>query len=92
MKKHLLTALASTALMTALMGALVAPAAAQKVAIVNGKAVPKTRLDALAQQIARTGRPVTPEMQGQLRDEVIAREVFIQEVGHRVVMVHLCLT
>ena len=52
---------------------------AQNVAIVNGKAVPKTRLDALATQIERAGRPVTPEMQGQLRDEVIAREIFMQE-------------
>ncbi len=52
---------------------------AQNLAIVNGKAVPKTRLDALAQQVAKSGRPVTPEMQGQLREEVIAREVFMQE-------------
>ncbi|CAN5495958.1 peptidylprolyl isomerase [soil metagenome] len=52
---------------------------AQNVAIVNGKAVPKTRLDTLAQQVAKTGRPVTPEMEGQMREEVIAREVFMQE-------------
>ena len=52
---------------------------AQNLAIVNGKAVPKSRLDSLAQQVAKSGRPVTPEMQAQLRDEVIAREVFIQE-------------
>jgi peptidyl-prolyl cis-trans isomerase C len=52
---------------------------AQNLAIVNGKAVPKARLDALSQQVARTGRPVTPEMEGQLREEVIAREVFMQE-------------
>jgi peptidyl-prolyl cis-trans isomerase C len=54
-------------------------ALAQNVAIVNGKAVPKTRLDALATQIERAGRPVTPDMPGQLRDEVIAREIFMQE-------------
>ena len=52
---------------------------AQNIAVVNGKAVPKARLDALAQQVARSGRPVTPEMDGQLREEVIAREVFMQE-------------
>nr|CBA26299.1 Probable parvulin-type peptidyl-prolyl cis-trans isomerase [Curvibacter putative symbiont of Hydra magnipapillata] len=56
---------------------------AQNVAIVNGKAVPKTRIDALAQQVARSGRPVTPEMQGQLREEVIAREIFVQEAQAR---------
>ena len=75
MKKQFLSALA----VAALSGLLAVPAAAQNIAIVNGKAVPKTRVDALAQQLERAGRPVTPEMQGQLRDEVIAREIFVQE-------------
>ena len=74
MKKQLLLVAAA-----ALMAVTAQSAFAQNVAIVNGKAVPKTRLDALAQQVAKAGRPVTPEMQGQLRDEVIAREVFMQE-------------
>lgn len=52
---------------------------AQNLAVVNGKAVPKSRLDQLAQQVTRSGRAVTPEMQGQLREEVIAREIFMQE-------------
>ncbi|WP_219220511.1 foldase protein PrsA [Variovorax boronicumulans] len=52
---------------------------AQNVAIVNGKAVPKARMEVLAQQLAAAGRPVTPEMEPQLREEVIAREVFMQE-------------
>jgi peptidyl-prolyl cis-trans isomerase C len=79
MKKQILTALAAATLLVAL-----APAAmAQNVAIVNGKAVPKARMDALAQQVARSGRPVTPEMQNQLRDEVIAREIFLQEAQTR---------
>jgi len=52
---------------------------AQNIAIVNGKAVPKSRLDALAQQVAKSGRPVTPEIQLQMRDAVITREVFAQE-------------
>ena len=79
MKKQLLVSLASAAMLAAL-----SPIAlAQNVAIVNGKAVPKARIDALAAQVARAGRPVTPEMQGQLRDEIIAREVFMQEAQLR---------
>ena len=75
MKKQLLLATALASLLTlGTTGAM-----AQNVAIVNGKAVPKTRLDALAQQVAKSGRPVTPEIEGQLREEVIAREVFMQE-------------
>ncbi len=75
MKKQFLLASALAALLAlGAQGVL-----AQNIAIVNGKAVPKTRLDQLAQQVTRSGRPVTPEMQGQLREEVIAREIFMQE-------------
>ncbi|MDR6537736.1 peptidylprolyl isomerase [Variovorax soli] len=73
MKKHLLQAAAAVALLAAL------PAVAQNAAIVNGKPVPKARMDVLAQQLAAAGRPVTAEMQGQLREEVVAREIFMQE-------------
>ena len=77
MKKVLLTALAAATLGLAL------PAAAQNLAIVNGKPVPKSRVDMLTQQLAKSGRPVSPEMQGQLKDEVIAREIFMQEAQKR---------
>ncbi len=70
-----------------LAGALALPAAAQNVAIVNGKPIPKARLDALETQIkaqaARTGQPVPPEVQTQLREEIIAREIFMQEAQRR---------
>ena len=79
MKKQILSAFATATLLAAL-----APAAmAQNVAIVNGKAIPKSRVDALAEQVKRSGRPVSPEMQGQLKDEVIAREIFMQEAQVR---------
>mgnify|MGYP001598317075 CR=1 FL=1 len=75
MKKQIFSALAAATLLSA----LAVPAAAQNVAIVNGKPVPTSRVDALAQQLVRAGRPVTPEMMGQIKDEVIARELFMQE-------------
>jgi peptidyl-prolyl cis-trans isomerase C len=77
MKKHLLTAAAAAALCLSL------PALAQNIAIVNGKPVPKARADALASQLAKAGRPVTPEMSGQIKDEVISREIFMQEAQKR---------
>ena len=77
MKKHLLSALAAASLCAAI------PAFAQNVAIVNGKAVPKTRVDILASQLAKSGRPITPEMENQLKDEVVAREIFMQEAQKR---------
>jgi len=75
MKKQVLFATAIAAVMA--FGAQ--SAIAQNVAIVNGKAVPKTRLDALTQQVVKSGQPLTPELQDQLRKEVIAREIFMQE-------------
>ena len=79
MKKQLTwTAVAAAVLTTLSMGA-----AAQNVAIVNGKAVPLTRVDALAQQVARSGRPITPDVEAQIKEEVIAREIFMQEAQKR---------
>lgn len=75
MKKQFLLATTLAAMMA--MGAQ--GAVAQNIAIVNGKAVPKARMDALAQQVAKSGQPMTPELQDQLRKEVVAREIFMQE-------------
>jgi peptidyl-prolyl cis-trans isomerase C len=75
MKKFILQAIAAAVLV----GAMPMAAFAQNAAIVNGKPVPKARMDMLAAQLAASGRPVTPEMQGQLREEVVAREIFMQE-------------
>ena len=54
-------------------------ALAQNIAIVNGKAVPKARMDSLSLQFQNTGRPITPEVQEQMRQHLIALEVFTQE-------------
>ena len=76
MKKQILSTLALTVLATS-------AAWAQNVAIVNGKAVPTSRVEALAQQVAAQGKPVTPEMAAQIKEEVINREVFMQEAQKR---------
>jgi peptidyl-prolyl cis-trans isomerase C len=75
MKKQMIwTAVAAAAFAVLSMGAN-----AQNIAIVNGKAVPTARAEALAQQVARSGRPITPEVEAQIKEEVIAREIFMQE-------------
>jgi len=79
MKKKLLSGLVAAALL----GTVVLPVSAQNIAVVNGKAVPKERADALRQQVERSGRPVTPEVEGQIKEEVIAREIFMQEAQKR---------
>jgi peptidyl-prolyl cis-trans isomerase C len=77
MKKAFLTAVAAAAIGIAL------PVMAQNIAIVNGKPVPKARVDMLQQQLTKAGRPVSEEQAGQLKDEVIAREIFMQEASKR---------
>ena len=58
-------------------------ASAQNVAIVNGKPVPKARVDALVKQAQRSGQQVGPEVQQQARDQVVLREIFAQEAERR---------
>ena len=75
MKKQVLIASALVSLLS--LGATAA--LAQNIAIVNGKAVPKARMDSLSLQFQSTGRPITPEVQEQMRQHLIALEVFTQE-------------
>ncbi len=58
-------------------------ATAQNLAIVNGKPVPKARVDTLIQQAEKAGQAVSPEMQQQARDQVVLREIFTQEAERR---------
>ena len=61
----------------------VGAAQAQNIAVVNGKPVPKARVDLLLQQAQRAGQQVTPEMSGMAKDEVVRREIFAQEAAKR---------
>lgn len=75
--KFSLSTLAAGALLAA------APAFAQNLAIVNGKPVPSARVDALLEQVARSGRPVDDAVKAQVKEEIIAREIFMQEAEKR---------
>ena len=79
MKKQILSGLVAAAVL----GTMALPVSAQNLAIVNGKAVPKERAEVLRQQVERSGRPVTPDIEGQIKEEVIAREIFMQEAQKR---------
>ena len=79
MKQKLLSGLVAAAVL----GAVALPVAAQNLAIVNGKPVPKERAELLKQQVERSGRPITPEVESQIKEEVIAREIFLQEAKKR---------
>jgi len=78
MKPLLRQALSTASL--AIATVLVMPAAmAQNAAIVNGKAIPSARVDEFVAALTQQGRPDTPELRTAVRDELIAREIFMQE-------------
>ena len=81
MKMHKLNA--RVALISLMIAGAPFAALAQNIAIVNGKAVPKARLDMLVQQAERSGQKVPTEMLGRARDEVVMREIFAQEAERR---------
>ena len=62
---------------------------AQNVAVVNGKGVPKARVDAMVDQILKQskGQPQapekTPDLVQKVKDEVVLREIFVQEAERR---------
>ena len=67
----------------AVLGVSALSASAQNVAIVNGKAVPMARAAALKAQVEASGQPVPPEMDKMIKEEVIFREVLMQEANRR---------
>jgi len=79
MKKQMVWSMVTAAVLASLSMQV----SAQNIAIVNGKAVPKVRAEALAEQVARSGRPITPDVEAQIKEEVIAREIFMQEAQKR---------
>jgi peptidyl-prolyl cis-trans isomerase C len=62
---------------------------AQNITIVNGKAVPKARADAMLDQILKQQQPGqppqvrTPELEQKVKDEIVLREIFMQEAERR---------
>ena len=65
--------------------AMVASAAvfAQNIATVNGKPIPKAREDAWVEQLKKQGQQDSPQLRQQVKEQLIQREVFMQEVAKR---------
>lgn len=54
-------------------------AQAQNLAVVNGKAIPAERLDAFVKAMTAQGQPDTPDLRAKIKDELINREILMQE-------------
>ncbi len=59
------------------------PAFAQNVAVVNGKAIPTSRVESMVKQMVQQGQKDTPEMRSMIKDELINREVLAQEADRQ---------
>ncbi|MGB7299095.1 MAG: peptidylprolyl isomerase [Burkholderiaceae bacterium] len=56
---------------------------AQNAVIVNNEAIPLSRVDAFVKAMVAQGRPDTPELREMVREELISRELFVQEAQAR---------
>lgn len=57
--------------------------AADPVAKVNGAAIPQSRLDAMLKGATAQGQPESPELRSRVRDELITREILMQEAAKK---------
>ena len=66
-------------LLAVLVSAVVLPASAQNLAIVNGKAIPSSRVEAMVKQMVQQGQKDSPDMRSMIKEELINREILAQE-------------
>lgn len=72
------------ALLSALIAVVAMPAFAQNIAVVNGKAIPSSRADAVVKQVVAQGQqPDSPQLREMVKKDLIAREVMMQEAIKR---------
>lgn len=66
-------------LLMILVAAAALPAMAQNLAVVNGKPVPSSRADTMIKQLAAQGQPDSPQLRSMVKEELINREILMQE-------------
>ena len=67
-------------LLLALIAVISAPAFAQNLAVVSGKAIPTSRVDAIVKQVVAQGQGQdSPQLREAIKRDLIAREVLMQE-------------
>jgi len=66
-------------LLMVLLAAVAFPVVAQNLAMVNGKPIPTSRVDAMVKQAAAQGQKDGPELRQMIKEELINREILIQE-------------
>lgn len=55
------------------------PVTAQNLVVVNGKAIPSARAEVMIKQMTSQGQPDTPQLRNTVKEELINREILVQE-------------
>ncbi|MEN9759919.1 MAG: hypothetical protein RL676_1070 [Pseudomonadota bacterium] len=58
-------------------------ATAQNIAVVNGKPITRAKADAFVQELIKQGQQDTPQLQALVRQELVDREILVQEAERR---------
>lgn len=58
-------------------------AAAQNIAVVNGKPISRAKADLFIQELVKQGQQDTPQLQAMVRQELVDREILVQEAERR---------
>ena len=58
-------------------------AAAQNIAVVNGKPISRARADAFVNELVKQGQQDSPQLQALVRQELVDREILVQEAERR---------
>ena len=67
-------------LLIALLAVVAVPVLAQNIAVVNGKPIPSSRVDAVVKQVVAQGQqPDSPQLRDLIKKDLIGREVLMQE-------------
>ncbi|MDP3842960.1 MAG: peptidylprolyl isomerase [Oxalobacteraceae bacterium] len=70
-------------LLVVLFAAAALPVMAQNLAVVNGKKIPSSRVELMAKQLASQGQQDSPQLRAMIKEELINREILIQEADKR---------
>jgi len=70
-------------LLMLLVTAAALPVFAQNLAVVNGKPIPSARADVMIKQLEAQGQPDSPELRAMVREELVNREILMQEANRR---------
>lgn len=71
-------------LLIALLAVVAVPVFAQNIAVVNGKPIPSSRVDAVVKQVVAQGQqPDSPQLREMIKKDLIGREVLMQEAENK---------